>query len=220
MTTNITTSNLNQPNRICKYEAETFDDYIINSVLSLCNLTFENTFSALSFSVNKLEFIKLITKICYNTYYIVKCLPTEGQRIFNTAFDYSKDKSNIFSDNIQSNFSNKKKFYFLFLKIILPYLSKNKFFINYFYNLFNKEENDSLNEYSNLNKSYFLYKIIKFIKKYIFNEFVKNKLEKIINIIETIISFSQLINFCLFLYNGEYPSLVTRLLNIKYVINK
>ena len=196
----------NYPNRICKYESENFDDYVIDSILSLSNLVLENNYSSLLLSAFKLDFVKMMTKFIYHYYYIFKGSPTEGQKLFNTTFDYSKDKV-VVSDNLLSNdyvnkFTDRKKIIYIFLKVILPFILKNKLFIN-----------KISFEYIENHKSSKILNLINILKRFFF----KIKIERLINLIELTYSIMNLINFLIFLYNGKYPSLITRFLNINFI---
>jgi hypothetical protein len=76
----------------------------------------------------------------YYSYFIFNSFPTEGQKIFNTTFDYN-------------NFSKLKKIIYLLLKLIVPYLSKNKFILDYIIELHDNYYNLNSNNESNNNNN-------------------------------------------------------------------
>lgn len=95
--------------RINQFEAEDFDEYMINIIVDSVKTSFEN--SELSSIKKYNEEIKMILKIVYYSFKLLKGKVTEGQRIYNVQFDVADNK-----------FKKLKIIGYLICKIVVPYL--------------------------------------------------------------------------------------------------
>jgi hypothetical protein len=102
-------SNLPKVFRINQFEAENFDEYMINIIVDSVKSSFEN--SELSSIKKYHEEIKMILKLVYYSFKLLKGKATEGQRIYNVQFDVVNDKIKKF-----------KIIGYLLCKIVVPYI--------------------------------------------------------------------------------------------------
>ena len=207
--------NINLPNRISIYEASIFDDYIINTIFNMSKTasinsntitTTENSIPTTttenptnlfyyflskfnSFYLNNFDKIKTFFHIFYHIRCILLKIPTEGEKIFNIE---KITLNNSIINNV--NFGKIKSIIFILVK----------YTVKYWINNFNTSNSDTDLDSENIENP---------------NTTTNTTTNKYIyNLIHTLYTALDLLNFILFINKGDYPSLFHRIFTIKYSV--
>jgi hypothetical protein len=146
----------NSVSRINQYEAEVFDDYMINLIYDTVKNSFET--SELSTLRRFSEEIKLFLKIFYYSFKLFKDKVTEGQKIYNIKFEYG--------EGIGAKLKIFKIVGYLTCKLLVPYILNKIEDLSISHNIQLEEDASEKKSYPNL--KFFLFalsKILNFLLK-------------------------------------------------------
>lgn len=171
---------LQEISRASKYEANSFDDYLLQFIVDSCMAD-----QSLLLKLKPL-FEKGFIFIYYS-FYLFNSNPTPGQNLFNVTYHYE-------------SFSKLKRLLFILIKLNLPG--------TYFDFIENQGqiEGEEVQVPSHLLVA-LLHKVFKTLNSF----YIKYK-----DHIGLALYVLKLANFLSFIYNGEYPSLASRILGLKY----
>lgn len=216
------------PNRICIFESEPIDEYIISTILNFSS----HEDSLFRRYTNE---IQTVYRLIYYSIYLFKNKATPGQKLFNCIYDFS-------------DFHNNKKYLFLLLKYIIPYIKDN---IKLRIQDINEEEEDNEEDIgeksikiehdnkSNINiekRKKFISIVISYLMKsnslfskialiiskikniiYRFTKSNKTLLIRLIEVFESFYLLLEVFNYLVFINQGVYSSIVNFILNINFI---